>query len=237
MIIAERFSVHQFYRMSFKIALAEDNAVNRNTFRQKCRQLNDFDLLFIAQNGHQCLEALKGLPDAKLPDIIFMDLEMPEMNGIEAISIAKAVYPQIHFIVLTVFDDDDKIFEAIRAGASGYLMKHEPAVVLHEAVINVFDEGGAPMSPAIARKALNLLSNTIKPDADEHGNLPSAITEREKEILQYTVNGWDAKRIAGSLNISTLTVRKHIANIYEKLHVQSKAQVIQMAHKNKWFPE
>jgi len=221
--------------MNFKIALTEDNAVNRNTFRQKLRQLNDFEVLFVAENGHECLEALKGMPEGKLPHVIFMDIEMPEMNGIETISIAKALYPKIHFIVLTVFDDDDKIFEAIKAGASGYLMKHEPAEVLKDSVVNVLENGGAPMSPAIARKALNLLSHTTRSAAEEHGDLPSVITDREKEILQHTVNGWDAKRIAASLNISTLTVRKHIANIYEKLHVQSKAQVIQMAHKNKWF--
>lgn len=221
--------------MSFKIALAEDNAVNRNTFQLKVRQLQNVELLFIAANGHECLEALKGLPEFKLPQVVFMDIEMPGMNGIETIAIAKSLYPQIHFIVLTVFDDDDKIFEAIKAGASGYLMKHESAAILLEAVINVMENGGAPMSPAIARKALHLLSQAGKPGPDEHGHLPSAITEREKEILQHTVNGWDAKRIAAHLNISTLTVRKHVANIYEKLHVQSKAQVIQMAHKNKWF--
>jgi len=221
--------------MSFKIALTEDNPVNRNTFQQKVRQLNDVEVLFVAENGHECLEALKGMPDAKLPQVIFMDVEMPELNGIETISIAKALYPKIHFIVLTVFDDDDKIFEAIKAGASGYLMKHESAEMLRDSVISVSENGGAPMSPAIARKALNLLSHATVSSSGEHGHLPSVITEREKEILQYTVNGWDAKRIAASLNISTLTVRKHIANIYEKLHVQSKAQVIQMAHKNKWF--
>lgn len=221
--------------MSFVIALAEDNAVNRNTFLQKIKQLQNIELLFIAENGHDCLESLKGLPHTKLPQVIFMDIEMPEMNGIEAIAIAKALYPQIHFVVLTVFDEDDKIFEAIKAGASGYLMKHEPANVLQDAITNVLEYSGAPMSPAIARKALQLLSNAEKPLAAQHGELPSVITEREKEILQHTVNGWDAKRIAGVLHISTLTVRKHIANIYEKLHVQSKAQIIQMAHKNKWF--
>ncbi|RYF84356.1 MAG: response regulator transcription factor [Chitinophagaceae bacterium] len=91
------------------------------------------------------------------------------------------------------------------------------------------------MSPAIARKALQLLSHAQKATDANGEHLPEIITEREKEILQYTVNGWDAKRIASVLNISTLTVRKHVANIYNKLHVQSKAQVIQMAHKHGWF--
>lgn len=222
--------------MKFTVALAEDNVINTKTFLQKINQLSGYHVLFTAMSGYACLQELKGLPDSKLPQVIFMDLEMPGMTGIETIAIAKATYPQIHFIVLTVFDDDDKIFDAIRAGASGYLLKHEPSAFLHEAVVNVLEYGGAPMSPAIARKTLLLLSNSAKTGAPHTGEaLPSFLTEREKEILQYTVNGWDAKRIAVKLNISTLTVRKHIANIYQKLQVQSKAQIIQMAHKNKWF--
>ena len=217
------------------LALAEDNPVNRKTFVQKMNGLPQYEILFIAEDGNECLEELKGLPQAKLPRVIFMDLEMPHLNGIETIGIAKSLYPQIHFVVLTVFDDDEKLFEAIKAGASGYLLKHEPAAVLQDAITNVIGQGGAPMSPAIARKALQLLSLSARPVERDGEHLPEAITEREKEILQYTVNGWDAKRIASELNISTLTVRKHIANIYTKLHVQSKAQVIQMAHKHGWF--
>ena len=217
------------------VALAEDNPVNRKTFHQKMSGLPQYEIQFMAEDGHECLEELKGLPAAKLPRVIFMDLEMPHLNGIETIAIAKSLYPQIHFIVLTVFDDDEKLFEAIKAGASGYLLKHEPAAVLQDAINNVLELGGAPMSPAIARKALGLLSHSNHPIDNDGENIPGAITSREKEILQYTVNGWDAKRIASVLTISTLTVRKHIANIYTKLHVQSKAQVIQMAHKHGWF--
>jgi DNA-binding NarL/FixJ family response regulator len=220
--------------MNFKIALAEDNMVNRNTFMQKLKVTDNLQLVFSAANGNECLEHLKGLPHHSLPQVVFMDLEMPEMDGIETISIAKSLYPQIHFIVLTVFDDDEKIFEATKAGASGYLLKHEPAAVLQEAVVNVIEFGGAPMSPAIARKTLKMLSRTAVTAAVAPGIMPDAITEREQEILQYMVNGWDAKRISAVLSISVLTVRKHIANIYEKLHVNSKAQVISLAHKNKW---
>jgi DNA-binding NarL/FixJ family response regulator len=163
-----------------------------------------------------------------------MDIEMPGVNGSQTIVMAKTLYPQISFIALTVFDDDDKIFEVIKAGACGYLLKHEGYLVLREAVINVLEYGGSPMSPAIARKALQLLSKMTEIAKEEHGLIPEIITSREKEILQYTVSGWDAKRIAAKLFISVLTVRKHIANIYEKLHVQSKAEIINMAHKNNW---
>lgn len=223
--------------MSVRIALVDDNAVNRNTFLQKIQLLEDTELVFTATGGTDCLAQLKGLPHAKLPQVIFMDLEMPGMNGIETIGIAKSLYSKVHFLVLTVFDDDEKIFEAIRAGASGYLLKHEPAEVLKEAISNVLESGGAPMSPAIARKALRLLSISAGlPESSEAGKteLPESITEREKEILKYMINGWDAKRISSELNISVLTIRKHIANVYQKLQVNSKAQVISMAHKNKW---
>ncbi|HQW43556.1 MAG: response regulator transcription factor [Chitinophagaceae bacterium] len=230
-------TLYYFYAiMNFIIALTEDNSVNRNTFLQKISMLDNMQLAFIASNGHECLEQLKGVPEGKRPQVIFMDLEMPHMNGIETISLAKSLYPEIHFVVLTVFDDDEKIFEAIKAGASGYLLKHEPAAVLQEAVMNVLEFGGAPMSPAIARKALQLMSKaSLAVSVEEKNSLPEMITTREEEILKHMVNGWDAKRIASVLDISVLTVRKHIANIYDKLHVQSRAEVINMAHHNKWF--
>lgn len=222
--------------MNFRIALTEDNSINRNTFLQKIRTLDQWQLVFVATNGRQCLEELYGLPESRLPQVVFMDLEMPEMNGVETIRVAKSLHPAIHFIVLTVFDEEEKIFEAIRAGASGYLLKHEPAAVLLEAVTNVIEYGGAPMSPAVARKALQLMSRVALPEMPgEKGNIPSMITSREEEILKYMVKGWDAKRIASELNISVLTVRKHIANVYEKLHVQSKAEIISMAHQQNWF--
>jgi DNA-binding NarL/FixJ family response regulator len=223
--------------MVFKVAFAEDNRINRNTFLQKIKGDPAIELIFESEDGNDFLEQLQGLPHHKLPQVVFMDLEMPGMDGVAAIRIAKTLYPAIHFIVLTVFDDDEKIFEAIRAGASGYLLKHEPAAVLKESIESVMESGGAPMSPAIARKALQLLSNTApvaKVDSPANDSLPETVTEREFEILKHTVNGWDAKRIASELDLSVLTVRKHIANIYQKLHVNSKAQIITLAHKNKW---
>ncbi|MGI8950285.1 MAG: response regulator [Chitinophagaceae bacterium] len=219
-----------------RIALVEDNAVNRNTFQQKVQQLQNWKIIFIATNGDECLQELKGLPAQALPQIIFMDIEMPGLNGIQTIAAGKILYPQIHFIVLSAFDDDEKIFEAIKAGASGYLLKHESAASLKDAVTNVLEFSGAPLSPGIARKALQLLSKSFQEKSTkEISSPPEILSEREKEILQHTVNGLDAKRIGDILNISVFTVRKHIANIYEKLHVQSKAQIIKLAHNNKWF--
>lgn len=222
----------------YSIAVAEDNKAYLNSFLHKIKECGNLHLLFSAANGKLCLEQLKGCPEDKLPQVIFMDIEMPELNGIETIGIAKALYPSIHFVVLTVFEDDEKVFEAIRAGASGYLLKHEPPAVLAAAVSSVMEEQGAPMSPGIARKALSLLSRSVMQgngNTPSQPKLPEVITEREEEILKHIVTGWDAKRVAAFLDISVYTVRNHIANIYEKLQVRSKAEIMQMAHKNKWF--
>jgi DNA-binding NarL/FixJ family response regulator len=219
-----------------RLALVEDNPLNRKTFLQKVEEYSNWKIVFIATSGDECLQELKGLPTNALPHIIFMDIEMPGLNGIQTIAAGKALYPQIHFLVLSSFDDDDKIFEAIKAGASGYLLKHESAEALQNAITNILEYEGAPMSPGIARKALQMLSKAPEKNNTHAAHaLPATLSEREKEILQHTVNGLDAKRISDMLAISVFTVRKHIANIYEKLHVQSKAQIIKLAHNNKWF--
>lgn len=219
-----------------KIALVDDNQVNRNSFLQKMQSYPDIDITLIASSGDEFLDKIKGLPFQQLPQVVFMDIQMPGLSGIETIKLAKAMYDHIHFIVLTVFEDDDNIFEAIKAGASGYLLKHETPATLRESIDEVIEFGGAPMSPAIARKTLKLLGQKDK-IADQQSQqvvIDTLLSEREREVLLHMVNGYDAKRIAEITDISTLTVRKHIANIYTKLHVNSKAQVISMAHKNKW---
>ena len=224
------------YNQIINIALVEDNAVNRNTFIQKINQFSDVQLLFTSNSGHEFLEKIKGLPLQHLPLVVFMDIEMPDLNGIETIRLAMSIHESMHFIILTVFEDDDNIFEAIQAGASGYLLKHESFQTLYNSLFEVLKFGGAPMSPAIARKTLKLLGQQPKPDKQNNTALiENLLSEREREILMHMVNGYDAKRIAEFTDISTLTVRKHISNIYNKLHVNSKAQVISMAHKNHWL--
>ena len=181
-----------------------------------------------------CESAIEYL-NKEMVDVVLMDIVLPGMSGIECTKLLKNKYPNLQIIMCTIYEDDEKIFEAIKAGASGYLLKHEPADVLQDAIVNILESGGAPMSPAIARKALHLLSMApVETRAPAGSTIPSAITEREKEILLHTINGLDAKRIAAVLDISVLTIRKHIANVYQKLHVNSKAQIINLAHKNNW---
>ncbi len=222
--------------MRIKVAVVDDNLVNRNTFIRKVENFDDLEIIFTAPNGNNCLEQLKELPPEKRPQVLFVDLEMPGVNGIQLIQIAKVLYPSLYFIVLTIFDEDEKIFEAIKAGANGYLLKDDNAVSLRNAITNSLEQGGAPMSPSIARKALDLLSKSSPVSTkNTDSSLESLLSEREKEILKYTIRGLSPKLIAETLFISVFTVRKHIANIYEKLHVSTNTQIMALAYKNKWI--
>src|SRR6202050_3439676 len=168
--------------MPVKVAFVDDNMVNRNTFARKIQNFDDLEIVFIAPNGNTCLEELKQLSPEKMPQVLFVDLQMPNMSGIQLIQIAKTLYPSLHFIVLTVFDDDERIFEAIKAGANGYLLKDDNAISLRNAITNSLEQGGAPMSPSIARKALDILSKasvlSVKPDKNE-SSFDSLLSDRE----------------------------------------------------------
>ena len=215
------------------IGVVDDKIVNRKTVQRNISPSGEIKIVLEANNGSEFLEKMEGLLPANRPQVVLMDIEMPVMNGIEAIAVGTLKFPNTRFLVLTVFDDDERIFEAIRAGAGGYLLKDDPATVLTDAITEVLTFNGAPMSPAIARKTMNWLKDLPRPSS---ANKASAdiLSEREIEIVKLMVDGNDYKSIASRLFISPNTVRVHITKIYEKLHVNSKAQAIQMAHKYKW---
>lgn len=220
-----------------QIGIVDDKSLNRNMIRQNLYGLNEIEVVLEAVNGLDFLEKIKTLPNHQLPQVVLMDLDMPVLNGIDTIAIATVKFPHIKFLVLTVFDDDDKIFEAIKAGASGYLLKDDAPDMLVDAIQNAYHLNGAPMSPAIARKTLLWLKQGPKPETtnqEKTDSMLNTLSEREQEILRYLVEGQDYKKIAGNLFISPQTVRTHISRIYEKLHINSKAQAIQLAHKFKW---
>ena len=221
------------------IAIVDDKKSIRNALLQRLESFENFKILFSAENGKAFLEKMMEARKMITPDVVLMDIDMPVMNGIEAIAKAKDIYPNTKFLMLTVFDDDDKIFEAIKAGANGYLLKDEPVEKIKDAIRNLLDDNGAPMSPSIARKTLELLMNAKidSENATRNSNVTEEhnLTEREKEILKLLVEGLEYKEIAKNTNTSPNTIRNHITNIYRKLHVTSKAQAIRLAMNKKWF--
>jgi len=217
--------------MSVKIAIVDDKSIVRRAIKDKLYASGEITIVMEASNGEEFLKKMNESAADLLPQIVLMDLEMPEMDGIQTIAIASTLFPEIKFIVLTVFDNNEKIFEAIKAGANGYLLKDDDAINLKEAILNVINYNAVPMSPAIARKTLGLLKTGFSGDQNKtHLNV---LSTREQDVLQLLVEGLEYKQIAEKLFISPATVRTHIANIYQKLHVNSKAQAIMLAYKNK----
>jgi DNA-binding NarL/FixJ family response regulator len=165
-----------------------------------------------------------------------MDIEMPEMDGLETVLIAKEIYPDIQFLMLTAFSEDEKIFEAVKVGASGYLLKDESISKIIAFIKELLNEGTVPMSPIVARKTLMMLKSVNNHDLPENKAVtPSVLSEREMQILEGIVDGLNYHQVADKLFISPHTVRKHIANIYEKLHVSNKTAAIKIALKKNWF--
>jgi DNA-binding NarL/FixJ family response regulator len=210
------------------IAIVDDKKTIRTAIQERFEHTEDYTVLFTAENGKDFLEKMMQARKSITPDVVLMDIDMPLMTGIEAVSQAKDIYPTTKFLMLSIFDEDTKIFEAIKAGANGYLLKDEPLEKIIQAIRNLLDDHGAPMSPSIARKALELLVNAKmslpkenKLEEDDH-----KLGGREKEILQHLVNGLEYKEIAELTQTSPNTVRNQITKIYKKLHVTSKAQAI-----------
>ena len=215
------------------IAITDDRKVLRQSIAERLTETGRIEILFEAENGEDFLYKMTQRKGFRLPEVVLMDIEMPIKNGIETVKEAFLLYPNVNFLMLTVFDDDDKIFEAIKSGAVGYLLKEEKTEAIIRAIEEIVEFGGAPMSPRIARKTMNLLANATPSvhKTEEVGNL----SEREMQVLKLLVDGLDYKNIAEKLDISPNTIRKHIDNIYKKLHVTSRAQAVTIAVKKRWF--
>jgi DNA-binding NarL/FixJ family response regulator len=218
---------------SIQIAIVDDNPSNRHILKDKLTHTR-IEVVMTAENGKDFLEKMKALPVDQLPSVVLMDVEMPEMDGVDAVAAGSYLYPSVKFIMLTIFDDEEKIFKAIKAGAFGYLLKDESAENIADMLTQMHENNLGPISPGIAHKILQLVqNNTItlaqKTTAPKE-KTPFNLTEREQEILKLLVQGLLYKEIGRELDISANTAKKHVMNIYGKLHVNSKIQALTLAH-------
>jgi len=206
-----------------KVAIVEDNNALRNSLEN----------LFNRTDGMKCVISMNNLLNVVSeigkaePNIVLMDIGLPHISGIEGVRTVKTAFPEIQVLMFTVFEDDDKIFDAIRAGASGYLLKKTAPAEIVEAIKELY-HGGAPMSASIARKVVQSFQSSAAPIKEDF-----QLTTRENEILFSLVDGLSYKKIAEKYFVSISTVRTHICNIYHKLHVNSKAEAVAKVLKSK----
>jgi DNA-binding NarL/FixJ family response regulator len=202
--------------MAIKVAIVEDDEEVRE----------GLSILINGSAGYRCIAAY---PDAELavkflpaqePDVVLMDIQLPKMSGIECIQKLKEKRPQLQIMVLTVYEDDDRIFRSLVAGASGYVLKKTPPSELLEAIRDLY-QGGSPMSDRIARKVVQAFQQ-MGTSSREMENLSG----REMEVLSYVAQGYPDKEIAEKLSLSSETIRTHLRNTYRKLHVRSRTEAM-----------
>ncbi|RYF96999.1 MAG: response regulator transcription factor [Chitinophagaceae bacterium] len=203
--------------MAIRIIIFEDNERLRNSLAYLLKSMPEYE---VAGDYSNCSEA-SSITLTYEPDVVLMDIDMPGESGIKGVAMVKEARPQTAVIMYTVFEDDEKLFQCLCAGANGYLLKKTPPDKLFEAIREVVD-GGAPMSPSIARRVLNSFQH---PKSENKYQL----SVRELEVLQLLSKGYSAKIIAAELGIAFETVRSHLKNIYPKLHVNCGKEAIAKA--------
>lgn len=209
--------------MPISLAIVEDLDEVRQGLKSFLALSPDFTVLNTYKTAE---EAIEDIPVIQ-PDIVIMDINLPGMNGSDCIRLLKKQNIRTQFMMFTVYENDEKVFEALKAGASGYLLKNTGLIHIIESLKELY-EGGSPMSANIARKLVMNFQETSKNEVPAHLTLLSI---RENEVLEWLAQGLLYKEIADKLNISTSTVRQHIHRIYEKLHVQNRTEAINKAYK------
>ena len=210
--------------MEIRIVIFDDNATRRDGVKLL---LDNSPGFYCAGTFEDCSNLINNIIDTQ-PDVVLMDIDMPGINGIEAVKMIKKEFPELPVMMQTVFDHDEKVFQSILAGATGYMLKKTPPVKLLEAIKEIH-EGGAPMTPEIAVKVLQF----FRKKEQEKAAIETSLTDREKEILSALVEGLSYKMIADKQQISYHTVNFHIRNIYKKLHVHNVSEAVAKAIRDK----
>ena len=201
--------------MPISVAIVEDNAAVSDSLKRVIEEAPEYHCVAVCPNAEA---ALKQIPKLE-PDVVIMDIELPEMSGIDCTAKLKQALPQVQILILTVYKNSDLIFKALEAGASGYLLKRSTSEEILHAIREV-KEGGAPMSGEIARKVVQYFRKPARNPEIQ------SLTRREEEILSLLAEGYSSKEIGDKLSISYDTVCSHLKHIYEKLHVRSRTQAV-----------
>lgn len=216
--------------MSIRTLITEDSITALRALEIKLSEFPEVVIKGTVNNGQ---EALDFLSKKHRIDIVFMDIEMPVMNGIQATEIIKQKYPQIKIIIITMHDADHYVFDAIKAGADSYILKDTKADKVFETILDT-QNGGAVMSPSIAQKTLSFLRGSSFSGHVSEDESPQ-LSDRESEILEQIMKGLTNKAIADNLFISPFTVKRHIENIYKKLHAHNRVELLHKANKKKFL--
>jgi DNA-binding NarL/FixJ family response regulator len=203
-------------KMLTRVAIVEDDRKAREIFVDWVNRAEGFRCISDYETAEAALEALPKLD----PKVVFMDINLPGMNGVECVRRLKALLPETQFVMLTVYEDSDHIFQALQAGASGYLLKRTPRAELMAALREVH-AGGSPMTTNIARKVVKAFHQVAAPQPGV-----AELSARENEVLQLLAQGYLYKEIADTLNVAVPTVNTYIRRIYEKLHVRSRSEAV-----------
>lgn len=213
-----------------KVAVVDDNRAVRESLAQLLNFFDDLQLLWVAVDGEEAVIRIEG--GLNIPDVILMDIEMRKLNGIDATRKIKNLHPEIKVLVLSVVKMEDKVNEALIAGADGYLLKGEKPLKIIELIKNVVEDR-LPLSPEIKDIMLKNYRNKVEPSKKSMSEYN--LTHRETEVLQYLVAGRTYQQIATALMVSPFTIRRHMENLYRKLAVNSKAEAVAIALRNRWF--
>ena len=209
--------------MEIRVAIFEDNKLVRDALEAILNGTPGFTCCGISADGNHWEDDI----NRSNPDVVLMDIEMPGLNGIEVTQHINDVFPEIKILIQTVFNDSEKIFQALCAGASGYILKNDPPHKYLDAINEVYN-GGAPISASVAKKVLGFFANK-NVVLTSPGSTDYQLSDREKEILRLMVEGHNYKDIADKSFISYETVRTHVKHIYKKLHVASRSEAVQKA--------
>ena len=212
-----------------KVAIVEDHDIFRKRLMELLGFYEELELVFTADSGEMCIKFIEEMENEKIPDVILMDIELPGISGIEATFQLKEKYKDMDIIMFTVFEDDERLFESIQVGATGYLLKDTPI----DDVVSSLKEvrrGGSPITPSIARKLMGMVSKpeTLK-DKEDPNVVPFDLSPAELRILEQVTDGKSNKEIAEEVFLSPWTVKTHIKNIYKKMHVNSRAAAVKLA--------